>query len=86
MTKRHGDTETRGHGDAETRRVFSPRPPVFASPRHPVPRLRVSLSRLWQHGDRLYRALVVLGSACVLLLVGLIGYELWANSAPAGHS
>ena len=35
----------------------------------------------WQHGDQLFRALTLLASIAVLLLVAAIGYELWQNSA-----
>lgn len=34
----------------------------------------------WAHGDRLYRLLLILASSAVLLLVVMIGYELWKNS------
>ena len=36
---------------------------------------------LWQHGDRLYRAVLVIASVLVLVLVVGIGWELWLNSA-----
>jgi len=35
----------------------------------------------WQHGDWLYRALLLLATMLVLSLVIAIGYELWINSA-----
>jgi phosphate transport system permease protein len=34
----------------------------------------------WKHGDRLYYGLILLATLAVLLLVILIGYELWSNS------
>lgn len=39
------------------------------------------LVSLWQHGDRLYRTVLVLASLLVLVLVVGIGWELWLNSA-----
>ena len=39
------------------------------------------IRHFWQHGDRLYRALLLLATLLVLLLVLGIGYELWQNSA-----
>ena len=39
----------------------------------------------WQHGDRLYQALLVLAALVVLALVVAIGYGLWQNSALARH-
>src|SRR5512142_1662016 len=40
-----------------------------------------SFKHWWQHGDRLYQALLVLAAFAVLALVVGIGYELWQNSA-----
>ena len=34
----------------------------------------------WKHGDRLYQGLILLATLLVLLLVVLIGYELWSTS------
>src|SRR5512140_3857366 len=48
-----------------------------------VPSFPMRLRHFWQHGDRLYRALLLLASLLVLLLVIGIGYELWQNSALA---
>ncbi len=39
------------------------------------------LAAFWQHGDRLYSALVLLGAMAVLALVTAIGYELWVSSS-----
>src|SRR5215216_2454876 len=36
---------------------------------------------LWQHGDRLFRLIVILAALSVLALVLMMGYELWRNSA-----
>jgi phosphate transport system permease protein len=46
-----------------------------------VPSFPVRIRHFWQHGDRLYRALLLLASLLVLLLAVGIGYELWQNSA-----
>ena len=46
-----------------------------------VPSFPVRIRRFWQHGDRLYRGLLLLAASLVLLLVLGIGYELWQNSA-----
>src|SRR5574342_1370244 len=48
-----------------------------------IPSFPVRLRHFWQHGDRLYRALLLLAAFLVLLLVLGIGYELWQNSALA---
>src|SRR5512146_1771684 len=45
-----------------------------------VPSFSSRLKQLWQHGDRLYRAMLLLATLLVLLLVLAIGYELWQNS------
>src|SRR5574341_256697 len=37
----------------------------------------------WQHGDQLFKAVIVLAAVSVMALVAAIGYELWANSALA---
>ena len=42
---------------------------------------RERIGYLWQHGDRLYRLLLLLAALGVLLLVAAIGDELWRNSA-----
>lgn len=47
----------------------------------PPPSSKARLNRLWQHGDRLYKALLLLATLAVLLLVIAIGYELWQNSS-----
>jgi phosphate transport system permease protein len=39
------------------------------------------LARRFEHGDALFRALTILASLFVLLIVIAIGYELWQNSA-----
>lgn len=44
------------------------------------------VGRWWQHGDRLYQALLILATLAVLALVFGIGYELWQNSALARHA
>ncbi len=44
---------------------------------------RRGLTAVWQHGDGLYRLLLVLASALVLSLVVVIAWELWQNSALA---
>ncbi len=41
------------------------------------------LTRRLEHGDVIFRALTVLASLLVLLVVAWIGYELWQNSALA---
>ncbi len=38
------------------------------------------IRQFWQHGDRLYRGLLLLATLLILLLVIAIGYELWQNS------
>ncbi len=40
----------------------------------------------WQHGDRLYQALLICAAVIVLALVLAIGYGLWQNSALARHA
>ena len=40
-----------------------------------------SFRHWWQHGDRLYQALLVVAALVVLTLVIGIGFELWQNSA-----
>src|SRR5512146_683796 len=45
-----------------------------------VPSFSSRVKQLWQHGDPLYRALLLLATLLVLLLVIAIGYELWQNS------
>ncbi len=35
---------------------------------------------LWEHGDRLFRAVITLAGSAVIVLVLAIGYELWRNS------
>src|SRR5512143_3774588 len=52
--------------------------PEFAEPR---PNLLERIRQGWQHGDGLYRLLLLLASLSVLLLVLAIGYALWQNSA-----
>lgn len=47
----------------------------------PVLSLGERVRRLWQHGDGLYRVLLVIAALCVLLLVLSIGFELWRSSA-----
>jgi phosphate transport system permease protein len=49
---------------------------VFATPW-----LFDTLRQRWQHGDWLYRLVILLASLVVILLVFAIGYELWQNSA-----
>jgi phosphate transport system permease protein len=34
----------------------------------------------WEHGDRLFRAVIALAGSAVIVLVLTIGYELWRNS------
>ena len=46
-----------------------------------LPTFRTRLLLFWQHGDRLFQALVVLAALSVLLLVAAIGYQLWQSSA-----
>src|SRR5512140_392623 len=48
---------------------------------HAPARTTSSFKHWWQHGDRLYQALLVLAALIVLALVVAIGYELWQNSA-----
>ncbi len=48
-----------------------------------IPSFPARVRNFWQHGDRLYRALLLLASLLVLFLVVGIGYELWQNSALA---
>ena len=48
-----------------------------------IPSFPARVRHFWQHGDRLYRALLLLASLLVLFLVMGIGYELWQNSALA---
>src|SRR5512138_2980109 len=48
-----------------------------------IPTFPSRVRHFWQHGDRLYRALLLLASLLVVLLVIGIGYELWQNSALA---
>jgi len=43
--------------------------------------LLARIEAAWQHGDRLYRLLLLIACLLVLLLVFAIGYELWQNSA-----
>ena len=52
--------------------------PEFADTR---PNLLERIRQGWQHGDTLYRLLLLLASLSVLLLVLAIGYSLWQNSA-----
>jgi len=42
---------------------------------------RRPLSAVWQHGDGLYRVLLIVASVLVLILVAAIGWQLWANSS-----
>lgn len=51
----------------------------LAKQRSDQPRWR-QIKRWLQHGDLLFRMLTALGTLCVLLLVALIGYELWINT------
>jgi phosphate transport system permease protein len=46
----------------------------------PASTLPGRLRKFWQHGDRLYRALLWSATLLVLLLVIAIGYDLWQNS------
>ncbi len=39
------------------------------------------LAALWQHGDRLYRLILVLSAAALVALVVAIAWQLWLNSA-----
>jgi phosphate transport system permease protein len=39
------------------------------------------LTSVWQHGDRLFEAVIFLAALAVIVLVAAIGYELWQNSA-----
>jgi phosphate transport system permease protein len=48
-----------------------------------IPSFPARVRHFWQHGDRLYRALLLLATLLVLFLVVGIGYELWQNSALA---
>jgi phosphate transport system permease protein len=48
----------------------------------PAPRFGV-LRRIWDHGDGLYRLLLILATLFVIVLVIAIGYELWQSSALA---
>jgi phosphate transport system permease protein len=50
---------------------------------NPAPPVRRLWARGWQHGDRLFNALTLLGILAVLALVVSIGVELWSNSALA---
>src|SRR6266540_3901488 len=49
----------------------------------PSPRSKLTsrAALLWQHGDRLFRVIVILAALSVLALVVMMGYELWRNSA-----
>jgi phosphate transport system permease protein len=47
----------------------------------PTPPILARLRQTWQHGDWLYRLLILTASLLVLLLVLGIAYELWQNSA-----
>src|SRR5665811_269761 len=42
---------------------------------------RRRLSTFWQHGDGLYRVLLIVASLLVLALVAAIGWQLWASSS-----
>jgi phosphate transport system permease protein len=44
---------------------------------------RSGLAAVWQHGDGLYRAALVVAGLLVLLLVVAIGWELWQSSGQA---
>ena len=46
----------------------------------PSGKLPTRLTLLWQHGDQLFRAVVILAALSVLALVLVMGYELWRNS------
>ena len=49
--------------------------------RTPFVKWSVQLTRLFRHGDLVFRGLTVLASSLVLLVTVAIGYELWQNSA-----
>ncbi|MGB9640416.1 MAG: phosphate ABC transporter permease subunit PstC [Anaerolineales bacterium] len=51
----------------------------------PAPRFG-TLRRIWDHGDGLYRLLLILATIFVILLVLTIGYELWQSSALSRHA
>lgn len=42
---------------------------------------RSRVSTIWQHGDNLYRLLLLAAGLGVIVLVGAIGWELWVSSA-----
>ncbi len=46
-----------------------------------MPPILERIRQVWQHGDWLYRLLLLVASLLVILLVLGIGYELWQNSA-----
>ncbi len=52
----------------------------IASPIRPLSR-SARFAAFWQHGDQLFKTVIVLAAVSVLALVAAIGYELWVNSA-----
>jgi phosphate transport system permease protein len=47
----------------------------------PATSITIRAKQTWQHGDWLYRLLILVACLLVILLVFAIGYELWQNSA-----
>src|SRR4051812_47436290 len=47
----------------------------------PSGKLPARLRMLWQHGDQLFRVVIILAALSVFVLVFMMGYELWRNSA-----
>ena len=45
-----------------------------------IPPIFARMRQIWEHGDRLYRLLLIVASLLIILLVLDIGYELWQNS------
>jgi len=46
---------------------------------------RYALSRRWQHGDFFWRLLLILSSVLILILVAMIGWDVWVRSASSRH-
>src|SRR5512135_3072236 len=42
--------------------------------------LSTRLALFWRHGDQLFKAIIILAAALVIVLGTAIGYELWINS------